>query len=462
MKIAFCASEVVPFSKTGGLADVSGSLPLALEKLGQETVVVMPLYQAARAQKAVALKKFKDDVWSAVIGRATRVFFIENDPYFNREGIYGDKAGDYPDNLERFTFFNQRCLQLFREIGFRPDIIHCHDWQTCLIPAYLKCLPAKDDFYAKTKTLLTIHNIGYQGVFPREQFPETGLDWKYFNPGQLEYYDKLNLLKGGIIFADAINTVSRTYAREIQTKEFGFGLEGVLKARGAEVFGITNGVDYGIWNPATDPYLAKKFSADKFKDKAKNKKDLQEACSLPVKNLPVVGIVSRLAQQKGFDIIASSIDELCRLGLQLVILGSGDKKYHHLLQEAARGHPESVSFNTGFNDALAHKIYGGADAFLMPSHYEPCGLGQLISFRYGTVPIVYKTGGLADTVSSKTGFLFDLYSGPELVKTVWKAVLKYTGHRGEWDEMAVHGMKLNFSWDESATQYVCLYEKICS
>lgn len=462
MKIAFCASEVVPFSKTGGLADVCGSLPLALEKLGQEVVVVIPLYKAAREQKAAVLKRFKDDIWTAVIGRNTRVYFVENDAYFHRDGIYGDKAGDYPDNLERFAFFNKRCLRLFRETGFRPDILHCHDWQTSLLPAYLKAMPAGDDFFRDTRTLLTIHNIGYQGIFPKAEYPLTGLDAKYFNPGQLEYYDKINLLKGGIVFSDAINTVSRTYAREIQTKEFGFGLEGVLKERGADVFGIINGVDYDIWDPETDAHLAKRFSAEKFKDKAKNKADLQNACSLPVKDLPVIGIVSRLAQQKGFDIICQSVDEICRLGVQLVILGSGDRKYHHLLAEVARKHPESVSLNSGFNDELAHKIYGGADAFLMPSSYEPCGLGQLIAFRYGTVPIVFKTGGLVDTVSAKTGFMFDHYSGPELVKTVARAVARYTGHRAEWNEMAVHGMKLNFSWDESAVQYVCLYEKIRS
>jgi starch synthase len=449
MKIAIVASEVVPFAKTGGLADVCGALPPALEKLGQEVIVIMPGYKAVRGHT------------SARLGKAVKVYFVENDEYFNRDGLYGDKNGDYPDNLERFAFFNKRALQLLKEIKFKPDIIHCHDWQTCPIPAYLKTAAVSDPFFGATKSLLTIHNIGYQGIFPKEQFPGLGIDWKYFNLEQLEFFGKLNLLKGGIVFSDRINTVSRTYAKEIQTKAFGFGLEGVLQARSSRLYGIVNGIDYSVWNPATDPHIAKKFSVEKFKDKAKNKQDLQKACCLPVKDVPLFGIVSRLAEQKGFDIIAQAIDEICRLGLQLVVLGTGDMKYHLLLEEMIRKYPGVISLNMKFDDPLAHKIYAGSDAFLMPSKYEPCGLGQLISFGYGTVPLVFKTGGLADTVTAQTGFIFDVYSGAELVKTVKKAVAKFR-NRASWDEMAVRGMKLNFSWDESAKQYVGLYEKALS
>lgn len=458
MKIAICASEVVPFAKTGGLADVCGALPAALEKLGQELVVIMPLYKAVRNQKGIALKSLKDGVAVSSLGKNVKVYFIENDPYFNRDALYGDKSGDYPDNLDRFSFFSRRCLQLLKELDFKPDILHCHDWQTSLIPVYLKTLYAADGFYAKTRSLLTIHNIGYQGLFPKEQYAKLGLDSRYFNPEQLEFYDKLNVLKGGIVFADVINTVSRTYAKEIQTKEFGFGLEGVLKQRSADLFGIVNGLDYSIWDPETDPFIVKHFSAGKFKDKAKNKQELQKACCLPVKDVPVFGIVSRLAEQKGFDILAEGIDEICRMGLQLVILGTGDRKYHEILEEMVRTYPGVVSLNMKFDDPLAHKIYAGSDAFLMPSKYEPCGLGQLISFRYGTVPLVFKTGGLADTVSDQTGFVFDTYSGPELVKTVKKAVARFKAQKS-WETMAVRGMKLDFSWTESAKQYVCLYEK---
>lgn len=461
MKIAIVASEVVPFAKTGGLADVCGALPAALEGLGQEVVVVMPLYKAVRERKGLRLKKYSDDVFTATLGKKVKVYFIANDGYFNRDGLYGDKNGDYADNLDRFMFFSNRALQLLKEIPFKPAIIHCHDWQTSLVPVYLKTVLAQDPFYAGTKTVLTIHNIGYQGVFSKEQYPKLGLDWKYFNFEQIEFYDQVNLLKGGVVFADVVNTVSRTYAREIQTKEFGFGLEGVLQKRANRLFGIVNGIDYSIWNAATDPFIAKKFSPEKFKDKAKNKQDLQKACGLPVKDVPVFGIVSRLAEQKGFDIIAQGIDQICRLGLQVVILGTGDMKYHLLLGEMVRKYPDVVSLNLAFNDPLAHKIYAGADAFLMPSKYEPCGLGQLISFAYGTVPVVFKTGGLADTVTAKTGFVFDIYSGEELVKTVKKAVAKFRS-RKVWNEMALRGMKLDFSWDESAKQYVGLYENALS
>lgn len=462
MKIAICASEVVPFAKTGGLADVGGALPAALEKLGQKVIVIMPLYKAVRAQKAVKITPLKEGVWVSKLGKDVKVYLIENDAYFGRDGLYGDKSGDYPDNLDRFVFFNKRALELMKELDFRPDVVHCHDWQTGLIPVYLKTAYAGDAFYKKTKSLLTIHNIGYQGLFPKDQYAKLGLDWSLFNPEGLEFYDKINLLKAGIVYADVVNTVSRTYANEIQTKEFGFGLEGVLRKRQGSLFGIVNGIDYSIWNPKTDGFIARKFSVETFRDKAKNKADLQKACCLPVKaDVPVFGIVSRLAEQKGFDIIAQGIDEICRSGLQLVILGTGDLKYHLLLEEMMRKYPGVVSLNLGFNDPLAHKIYAGSDAFLMPSKYEPCGLGQLISFAYGTVPVVYKTGGLADTVTPKTGFVFDLYSGPELVKTVKKAVAKFASKK-PWEEMAVRGMKLDFSWDESAKQYVCLYDKAIS
>lgn len=458
MKIAIIASEVVPFAKTGGLADVCGALPAALESLTQDVIVIMPLYKAVRDRKGVQLKELRDGVQVSSLGKKVKVYFIENDEYFGRDKLYGDANGDYPDNLDRFSFFNKKALELLKELGFKADIVHCHDWQTCLIPVYLKTVLAGDPFFAGMRSLLTIHNIGYQGVFPKDQYPKIGLDWKYFNLDQMEFFDKVNLLKGGIVFADLINTVSRTYAKEIQTKEFGFGLEGVLRTRAASLFGIVNGIDYSIWNPATDDCLAKKFTAESFKSKAKDKKDLQSYCCLPVKDVPVFGIVSRLAEQKGFDILSQGMEDICRLGLQLVILGTGDLKYHLILDEMMRKYPGVISLNLKFDDVLAHKIYGGSDAFLMPSKYEPCGLGQLISFAYGTVPIVFKTGGLADTVSARTGFMFDVYSGPELVKTVKKAVAKYK-NRASWDEMARRGMSLDFSWGGSAAQYVCLYEK---
>ncbi|HPL82750.1 MAG TPA: glycogen/starch synthase, partial [Candidatus Omnitrophota bacterium] len=336
MKIAICASEVVPFAKTGGLADVAGALPLALEKEGQEVIIVLPRYKAVAGAK-FGLKRLNSRVSYCVIGKNIKVYFIENDKYFKREGLYGDKHGDHKDNLERFAYYCRATLNLFKEIKFRPDIIHCHDWQASLIPIYLKTAYANDEFYAKARSLLTVHNIGYQGIFPKEEFPKLELDWSLFDVNGLEYYGRINILKGGLIFADLINTVSPTYAKEIETEEFGFGLEGVLKERKSSVFGILNGLDYDIWNPQSDKFIAYNFSVSENSGKGKNKATLQAACNLPqVKDVPLFGIVSRLAEQKGFDILAEGIDEICKLSIQLVILGTGEIRYHKILEKIAK------------------------------------------------------------------------------------------------------------------------------
>ncbi|MCM8763128.1 MAG: glycogen synthase, partial [Candidatus Omnitrophica bacterium] len=374
MKIAVCSSEVVPFAKTGGLADVSGALPLALKKLGHEVIIIMPKYKQV-LDAGFRLRKISPDVLvNDEIG--VPVYFIEHEQFFNRPGLYGEKTGDYPDNLDRFSHYSRRALELLKEIDFKADIIHCHDWQSALVIIYLKNLYNKDPFYAGIKTLFTIHNIGYQGLFSKEEFPKLGLDWGLFNMEALEFYDKINLLKGGIVFSDAINTVSVKYSKEIQTKEFGFGLEGVLHKRKDTLFGIINGLDYSIWNPATDKYIFKRYSLKKLSDKYKNKEALQKLCGLPKKNVPLFGMVSRLAAQKGLDIFALAIEQFCKLELQLVILGTGDLKYHVILEDIAKRYPKVVSLHLKFDDPLAHKIYAGCDIFLMPSHYEPCGLGQ--------------------------------------------------------------------------------------
>jgi len=458
MKIAVCASEVVPFAKTGGLADVAGALPLALEKDGQEVIIIMPRYKAIQESK-FKIQRLKEGISYAITGKNIKVYFIENDVYFNRDGLYGDKTGDYPDNLDRFAYYCKRALELLREINFRPDVIHLHDWQACLIPVYLKNLYLLDAFYKNIRTVLTIHNIGYQGLFPKEQFPRLGLDWSLFTIEGLEFYDKVNILKGGMMFSDIINTVSQTYSEEIQTKEFGFGLEGVLNKRRMSVFGILNGLDYEIWNPETDKFIAKNYSLKDIKDKAKDKEDLQKHCNLPAKaDLPLFGIVSRLAEQKGFDILAEGIDAICKMNLQLVILGTGDLKYHLIMEEMVKKYPQVISLNLKFDDPLAHKIYAGSDVFLMPSKYEPCGLGQLISLRYGTIPLVFKTGGLADTVNKDNGFVFDRYSKDELIRSIENAVAAFKNKR-KWDTLVNKAMKCNFSWDASAKKYVRLYEK---
>ncbi|MCM8797399.1 MAG: glycogen synthase, partial [Candidatus Omnitrophica bacterium] len=405
------------------------------------------------------LEKIKEDIFSAVIGNSIKVYFIDNAAYFGRSGLYGDKDGDYKDNPERFSYYCKRVLTLLKEIDFKPDIIHVHDWQASLIPIYLKTIYATDNFYENTRTVLTVHNIGYQGLFSKEEFPKLGLDWSLFNMEGLEFYGKLNLLKGGIVFTDVINTVSPTYSRQIQTKEFGFGLEGILNKRRDALFGILNGLDYSIWNPEEDKFIAKRYSLFSIHDKYENKEELQKICKLPVKlEVPLFGIVSRLAEQKGFDILAEGIDAICELDLQMVILGTGDAKYHLIMEEMSRRYPKVISVHLKFDDPLAHKIYAGSDIFLMPSKYEPCGLGQLISLRYGTIPLVYKTGGLADTVDKANGFVFEDYSKQELVKTIKKAVSAFK-NEDKWLRLIRKAMQCNFSWEEAARKYLELYEK---
>lgn len=474
MKIVMCASEVVPFAKTGGLADVAGALPLALEELNQEVIIVLPRYKSIQDPK-FKIQRLKDDISYSSTGKNIKVYFIENESYFNRDGLYGDKTGDYKDNLDRFSYYCKRTLDLLKEINFsrptitmsggippkaeKPDIIHCHDWQSSLIPVYLKTIHTADDFYKNIKTILTIHNIGYQGLFPKEEFPKLGLDWNLFNMEGLEFYDKVNILKGGMLFCDIINTVSPTYSKEIQTKEFGFGLEGVLNKRRDSVFGILNGLDYSIWNPETDKFIAQNYSALDLEKKYKNKEDLQKVCKLPPKKeVPLFGIVSRLAEQKGFDILAEAIEKICKMNLQLVILGTGDLKYHQILEAIVKKYPQIISLALRFDDPLAHKIYAGSDIFLMPSKYEPCGLGQMISLRYATLPLVFKTGGLADTVNENNGFVFDKYNKEDLLKTIKQAVEAFKSKK-KWAGLMRRAIACNFSWQESGKEYLRLYER---
>lgn len=459
MKIATCASEVVPFAKTGGLADVVGALPLALEKLKQEVIIVTPYYKKAVLTKFEA-KPLLPGVLIGKVGKDIKVYFIQNDKYFNRDGLYSDKQGDYPDNIERFSFYSRKCLELFKQIQFKPDIIHVHDWQASLIPIYLKTIYSCDSFYRDTRTLLTIHNLAYQGTFAQEEFLKLGLDWSLFNMEQLEFYGKVNILKGGIVFSDCINTVSPTYAAQIQTKEFGCGLDGVLTKRRDCLFGILNGLDYSIWDPSIDKLIFKKYDARNLKDKYKNKEGLQRECKLTAsREIPLLGMVSRLAEQKGLDILAEAIADICKLNLQLIILGTGDIKYHKLLEQESKKFKKVFRLYLKFDNTLAHKIYAGSDIFLMPSRFEPCGLGQMISLKYATVPLVFKTGGLADTIDKSNGFIFDNYSVPSLVETVREAISFYKD-RTKWQAKINRGMKANFSWQESAKKYIQLYSSL--
>ncbi len=456
LKVLFASSEVVPFAKTGGLADVAGSLPIALEELGLDVRVIMPKYASVK----VAGKE-------ATMGTGVKVYFIEHDDYFNRKELYGDKFGDYQDNLDRFVFFCKEALERCKKENFRPDIIQCNDWQTALIPVYLNTFYKYDPFFAKTKVLFTIHNMAYQGLFDKEQFPKMGLDWSLFTINYFEFYGKVNLMKAGLIYSDAISTVSPTYANEILTKEFGCGLEGVLKTRQDVLSGILNGIDYGVWNPAVDKKIFKKYSVENIEDKYLNKEMLQKESNFKIdRDIPTIGIISRLADQKGLDLLAKIIDDLLNMKVQFILLGTGDNKYHVLFEKMAKRHPKNTSINLKFDAVLAQKIYAGCDIFLMPSRYEPCGLGQMISFKYGTVPVVRQTGGLKDSVEEfdlKTrkgsGFTFETYK-PEYFFNAVKKALQVYNHKEAWEALVKKIMKLDFSWKASAADYVKLYDNI--
>ena len=460
MKVLMCASEMVPFAKTGGLADVVGALPLALEKLGVEVMVVIPRYKIAASCQLPALS-FNNDIEVTKIGKNVQVYLIKNDGYFNRDGLYGDKNGDYPDNLKRFSFFCRRTLELLSEINFKPDIIHCHDWQTALIPVCLKTIFPKNKFYKQIKTIFTIHNLAYQGVFSKEEYPKLGLDWSWFKIEGLEFYGKVNLLKGGLIFSDSLSTVSPAYSKEIQTREFGCGLEGLLHQRKKDLSGIINGLDYEVWDPVQDRYIYKKYSPKNLEDKYVNKKLLQEEYGLSVReDVPLLGMVSRLVKQKGLDLVTQGLEDLIdRSRIQMIVLGCGDAKYHNLLKDLAKKYPRNLSLCFDFNDPLAHKIYAAADIFLMPSYYEPCGLGQMIALKYGTIPLVFKTGGLSDTISEDNGFIFKDYSLRSFAYTVKRSVLAYEDKK-RWLKLVKRAFTYDFSWERSAREYIRLYKKL--
>lgn len=465
MKIVLCSSEVVPFAKTGGLADVCGALPLALEKLGHDVIVVMPKYSCVNDSK-IAIKKLKTGFSLATLGKNIKVYFIENDKYYNRPGLYGEKTGDYQDNLLRFSFYCRRTLKLLKIIDFSPKVIHCNDWQSALIPVFLKTELTNDSFYKKIKTVLTIHNLAYQGLFAAQEYPNLKLDKSLFSIDGFEFYGKINFLKAGILFCDFITSVSQGYAKEMLTKEFGCGLEAVLEKRKQNLLGIINGLDYSIWNPETDRYIFKNYSDSDMEAKRTNKLELQKLCGLRIDaGIPLLGFVGRLAEQKGIDLVSGVIQEINRFNIQVVILGTGDLKYHTLLENLAKQNAKLFSLNIKFDDTLAHRIYAGCDMFLMPSRYEPCGLGQMISFKYGTIPIAYKTGGLSDTVfnfepesEDGDGFIFTTYTKDAFFDAVKRALNAYA-KKELWHRLVKKVMAYNFSWEESAKKYIELYNK---
>ena len=476
MHIAFAASECVPFSKTGGLADVMGALPPALAYLGHNVTVYVPRYRSTKLEnprKVISsiTVPFDDryrfcSVLDGGVRSGVQFYFIDYSPFFDREALYGTPLGDYHDNAERFALFCRAVLEAGKILG-SPDLFHCHDWQTALIPILIKTLYKEDPAFAQTPCVFTIHNLGYQGLFPPEVLPLLMLPWDLFTMAKLEFYGKVNFLKGAIEAADFITTVSRKYAQEIQTAEYGFGLEGVLRARAATLTGILNGVDYTEWNPATDKMIVANYSADDLSGKAKCKRDLLNEFGLAHDTqLPVIGIVSRFAAQKGFDLIQYVADRMAQEELILIALGTGDREYEDMFRRLHKQYPQKFAVKIEFNNRLAHKIEAGADMFLMPSKYEPAGLNQLYSLKYGTVPIVRATGGLDDTIEQYdpatgkgTGFKFKEYSGEALLDTVKAAVLAYRDTR-RWEKLMHNGMVQDYSWTAAAKEYVKVYERV--
>jgi starch synthase len=476
MHILLATSEMEPFARTGGLGDVLGSLPKALSELGMSVSVALPLYRMVDREK-YGLKPFGNSRRISVNGKRKSyrlfkttlgkidVYFIDKSSYFDREGIYGTTESDYPDNAKRFIFFSRAVVDLAGQIQPGLHIIHVNDWQTGIIPVYLSAHPEIRAGFAKTATVFTIHNLGYQGIFPKADFRHTGLDWSFFKPETLEFYGKLNLLKGGIVFSDALNTVSQKYSEEILTPEFGFGLDGIIQQNREKFFGILNGVDYDRWNPLTDRFLPVNYSAESPAGKATCKKFVQGELKLPVKSgTPLFGMVTRLVEQKGIDLLIESLEELMAQDIQLVLLGLGPERYQEELESLSRRWPESFVFIEEYNDRLSHLIEAGSDFFLMPSHYEPCGLNQIYSLKYGTVPIVRATGGLEDTVvdvrkhpHQGNGFKFEEYSTGALLATVKEALTYYRTHKEDWKRIMDNAFMADFSWDVSARRYLDLY-----
>jgi starch synthase len=473
LRILFAASEGLPFSKTGGLADVIEALPKALVAQGHELAVVLPRYRGIKTSMVVmpsvtiplgSRLRFPS-IADGTMLNGVRYFFVDDPGYFDRDGIYGGSAGDFPDNAERFSEFSRATIEIAKHV-WPSDVIHCHDWQTALVPVLLRSLYSTDPLVKDIPVIFTIHNLGYQGQFPAAVLDRAGIPPEVYNPAGLEYYGDVNLLKGGLVYSDYLTTVSKKYAEEIQTPEFGFGLDGVVRSRRDHLVGILNGVDYSAWNPEKDKLIAATYSAKDLTGKHVCKKDLLEIFGLSpeYQSRPLLGIVSRFADQKGFDLIAAIARELMLEDVILTVLGTGDRRYEELFETLANEFPGRVGVRIAYDNELAHKIEAGADMFLMPSRYEPCGLNQIYSLKYGTVPIVRATGGLDDTVVSfdvehgtGTGFKFEPYTGAALLDAVRLALHHFADER-IWKRIQLNGMSKDFSWKRPATEYAKLYK----
>ncbi|MBI3307613.1 MAG: glycogen synthase [Candidatus Omnitrophica bacterium] len=463
MKIVYAASEVLPFAKTGGLADVLGALPYEIHLLGHEISVFMPRYKCVNLEKwkftpvidrfeiPLGTEKESGRVFKATLPNGVDAYLIDHPEFFMRDGLYGTALGDYPDNDRRFAFFQKAVLETLDALNLKPDIIHCHDWQTGLIPVYLKTLYSSRPIFKKTKSVFTIHNLGYQGNFPPDSLPITGFGWELFKLEKLEFYGKISFLKGGLVYSDLLTTVSERYAKEIQTKEFGCGLEGVLSKRRDTLYGIVNGIDYEEWDPVPS--------------KSASKTELQKENGLKVDpKIPLLGIISRLVDQKGIDILIPVLEEISRSEIQFVLLGTGEEKYHQVFRDVAKKNRGKFGIHILFDAGMAKRIYSGCDMMLFPSYYEPCGLGQMIALRFGTIPVARATGGLADTIQEfhpetgqGTGFLFEEYTSDAFLGAVKKSVLVFQQEKS-WPRLVKNAMEADFSWTASAKKYLQIYE----
>ena len=476
LHVAMASPEIAPFAKTGGLGDMLGSLSKALERLGLRVSLIMPAHRSVlqssfpledtgiRFTVPVSQRREGGSILKTKTGSAITVYLILADRYFDREYLYGTPEGDYPDNAERFTFFARAILEVLRLDP--PAILHAHEWQSALAIAFLKAQPNLYPELSSVKTVFTVHNAGYQGLFWHRDWHLLNLDRSFFTPRYLEFYGKINFLKGGIVFADAITTVSPTYAEEVKTAEQGFGLEGVFQERAANLVGILNGADYEVWNPQTDPFIAKAYSPANLAGKKACKADLQHSFRLPENpDIPLIGMVSRLTVQKGFDLLEKALDDLLSRDIQFVLLGTGEKRYQDFLSKLPKRYPKKAGVQIAFSEPLSHKVIAGSDMFLMPSRYEPSGLTQIYSLKYGTIPIVRATGGLRDTVrelpleKGGNGFVFGPYGVKELLAAVDRA-LALSHHKEEWMALMKNTMSANFSWERSARAYLDLYQKL--
>ena len=474
LKIVFISSEVVPLAKTGGLADVAGSLPPALADLGHDVTVLLPAYRVIDRERypllseSIVLKvPVGDGEKSAGVLRSNAIpgvtlRLIDQPDFFGRGAIYGEGGLAYPDNARRFAFFSRAAIELIRLKESPPDIIHCHDWQTALVPVYIKSIYKRNPFFKDTRVVFTIHNIAYQGTFPAEIVRDVHIpDELFVTEGGLEFYGNVSFLKGGIVFSDLITTVSPTYSKEVQTAEYGYGMEGILRKKSSYLTGVLNGIDVIEWNPAMDTYLPESIRTGSREGKERVKKVLLTSCGLSYnEEEPVIGIVSRLASQKGFDLMEEAADEMMKKDIKLVVLGVGEERYENLFERLREDYPGRVFIKLAFDNTLAHMIYGGSDIFIIPSRYEPCGLGQMIAMRYGTVPLARKTGGLADTIvdedGKRNGFLFQEYRAASLLEAFDRTIEAFQS-REVWLEIMRRGMEGDYSWKASARRYMELY-----